>query len=398
MTASPIDDADPLCRMDARTLAEGFAQRAFSPVEVARAALARCEVVQARWNAFVLIAADAALAAARASEARWLRGEPLGPLDGVPTTIKDIVWVRGWPARYGSRTTPAQPAEDAPAVALLRAAGSVLLGLTTTPEFGWKALTDGPLSGITRNPWDGALTPGGSSGGAAVAAACGAGVLHLGTDGGGSIRVPAAFTGTVGHKPSFGRVPAYPASAFGTVAHLGPITRSVADATAMLDVLSARDLRDWYQSPVAYPRADAGPVPLRGLRLGVWDEPPCGTVLPEVTAHFAATCRQLEAAGATLEPVRLPPGDWLALFHTLWFAGAAARLRGVPEAERAAMDPGLLEIAAEGARLGATDLIAAHTTRANLGAAFDAMLAGVDAVVSPHRRRAALHRRLRSAP
>ena len=160
-----------------------------------RAALDRAEAVQSRFNAFTRIARPFAMAAARESEARWRSGTPNSAVDGIPTTIKDIVWVEGWPIRYGSQSTGEVPCgSDAPAVARLRAAGVTILGLTTTPEFGWKALTDGPLSGITRNPWNPAMTPGGSSGGAAVAAATGAGVFHLGTDGGGSIRVPSSFT------------------------------------------------------------------------------------------------------------------------------------------------------------------------------------------------------------
>jgi amidase/aspartyl-tRNA(Asn)/glutamyl-tRNA(Gln) amidotransferase subunit A len=380
---TPLDDADPLCRLDVAALGRLFAAGDASPVEVAQAALARAEAVQARFNAFTHIAHDEALEAARASEARWRRGAPLGPLDGVPTTIKDIVWVRGWTISYGSRTPPVHAETDAPAVALLRAAGAVLLGLTTTPEFGWKALTDGPLSGVTRNPWNPALTPGGSSGGAAVAAACGAGVLHLGTDGGGSIRVPAAFTGTVGHKPTFGRVPAYPASAFGTVAHLGPIARSVADASAMLQAMSGRDLRDWNQNPLPFPLVGGPPLALAGLRLGVWDSPAGGSVQPEVAAGFTAALRRLEGEGAILRPVALPAEDLLSLFHLHWFSGAANRLRAVPATARADIDPGFLEIAAEGSRYTAADLLDAHARRAAFGAAFDALLDSVDLVVSP---------------
>ena len=251
---TPLDDAPDLCRLGAATLARRYADRSCSPVEAAEAALARAAAIQQRFNPFSHLDPEGALAAARASEARWLAGSPLGPLDGVPVTIKDIVWVRGWTVRYGTRTSPGvNAAEDAPAVAQLRAAGAVLLGLTTTPEFGWKAVTDSVLTGVTRNPWDAARTTGGSSGGAAAACACGAGVLHLGTDGGGSIRIPAGFCGVVGHKPTFGRVPAYPASSFGTIAHLGAIARSVADAALMLQAMSGRDLRDWQQSPWPVP-------------------------------------------------------------------------------------------------------------------------------------------------
>jgi aspartyl-tRNA(Asn)/glutamyl-tRNA(Gln) amidotransferase subunit A len=169
----------------------------------------------------------------------------------MPATVKDLVLTKGWTARRGSRTTAGQPPaqQDSPASARLREAGAVLLGSTSTPEFGWKGVTDNPLGQIARNPWNPALTPGGSSGGAAVAAALGMGALHVGTDGGGSIRIPSALSGIVGLKPTFGRVPAWPLSPFGTVAHVGPMTRTVADAALMLSVLSRPDLRDWQALP-----------------------------------------------------------------------------------------------------------------------------------------------------
>ena len=189
-----------------------YRRRTLSPVEVAKACLERI----GRWNdtvhAFCLIDEEGALAAAQASESRWLKGEPCGLVDGVPATIKDLVLTRGWTLRRGSHTTAEHPpaVADAPATARLREGGAVLLGSTTTPEFGWKAVTDNPLGHIARNPWNIAMTPGGSSGGAAVAATLGMGALHIGTDGGGSIRIPAGFCGIVGLKPTFGRVPLGP--------------------------------------------------------------------------------------------------------------------------------------------------------------------------------------------
>ena len=155
------------------------------------------------------------------------RARPWGSLDGVPVLIKDLLLVKGWPTLRGSKTVSRDQAwdQDAPSVARLREAGCVFLGATTTPEFGWKGVTDSPLTGITRNPWDLTKTPGGSSGGSAAAVAAGYAPLSLGTDGGGSIRIPAGFSGIYGLKPSFGRVPAYPLSPFGTVAHVGPMTR-----------------------------------------------------------------------------------------------------------------------------------------------------------------------------
>ena len=381
----PLADADDLCRLTATALIQLYAKGDASPVEVTRAVLARAEVVQSRFNAFVRLEHEAALAAAALSEQRWQEGKPLGPLDGIPTTIKDIVWVKGGMASYGSRAPATASVEDAPSVALLRAAGAIFLGITTTPEFGWKALTDSPLTGLTRNPWNPDLTPGGSSGGAAVAAATGAGALHLGTDGGGSIRIPSAFTGIVGHKPTFSRVPAFPASAFGTVAHIGPMTRSVADAQLMLQVMSGRDLRDWYQNPLSFQAADTvPPADLKGLRLGVWNRPPAGLVDPAIAAAFGRVLARLEQAGAALEPVVLPAEeDLLRLFHLHWFSGAAARLAMLPASARADIDPGLLEIAAEGETISAVALIRAQNRRAAFGAAFDTLLAGYDAILSP---------------
>lgn len=381
----PLDDAPELCRLGAADLTRRYADRSLSPVEATQAALDRAAQIQPLFNAFSHLDPEGALAAARESEARWLAGAPRGPLDGVPTTIKDIVWVRGWTVRYGTRAVPGvQAAEDAPAVALLRDAGAVLLGLTTTPEFGWKALTDSALTGITRNPWDASRAAGGSSGGAAVAAACGAGVLHLGTDGGGSIRIPAGFCGVVGHKPTFGRVPAYPASPFGTVAHIGPIARSVADAALMLQAMSGRDLRDWHQSPWKLPPvAPLAPRSLHGLRVAVWETPPSGTVAPDVRATFGRALDRITNAGAVLTRVALPGSDLWELFSLHWHSGAAARLRNVPPASLPLVEPGLREIAAAGARLSAVELIEAQARRATFGAAFEQMLAAHDVLVSP---------------
>lgn len=380
----PLSDAPPLCRLSAAELAAGYRSRELSPVDVAVAALDRAEAINPAYNAFTFVDREGALAQAKASEARWSKGEPLSAIDGVPTTLKDIVWVDGWSVRYGSRTTGAKPfAEDAPSVGRLRAKGAVFIGQTTTPEFGWKAVTDSALAGVTRNPWNPDRTPGGSSGGAAVAAAVGAGVFHLGTDGGGSIRVPASFSGIVGLKPTFGRVPAYPGSAFGTVAHVGPMTRSVADAQTMLEAMSGRDLRDWAQG--AGDLGSLAPVDrvLKGARIGYWASPPCGAVDPAIAAAIDRAVRKLEALGAVVEPIHLPGSDHLDIFNTLWFSGLAARLHAVPLEQRRDVEPAILETAALGARLGAIDLVIAQSRRAEFGAAMDQLLTKYDFLVSP---------------
>src|SRR5690349_2865780 len=239
-----------LCALSATDLLDGYRKHQLSPVEVTRTVLERIEKLNPVLNAFNLVS-DRALDEAQASEARWQSGQPKGLLDGVPVSIKDILLTKGWPTLRGSKTVdPKGPwNDDAPATARLREHGAVLLGKTTTPEFGWKGVTDSPLTGITRNPWNSKKTPGGSSGGAVAAVAAGMGPLAVGTDGGGSIRIPCSFTGLFGLKPSFGRVPAWPLSPFGTVAHVGPIARSVADAALMLNVLALPDARDWHALP-----------------------------------------------------------------------------------------------------------------------------------------------------
>ena len=232
--------SDELATMSATELVSAYRRKTLSPVEATKAAYDAIHALNDKVNAFCFLDEEGALASARASEARWHAGRPQGLVDGVPTSVKDLILAKGWPTLRGS--TLVQPdqdwAEDAPSVARLKAHGAVLLGKTTTPEFGWKGVTDSKLTGITRNPWNLERTPGGSSGGAAVAAACGMGALHIGTDGGGSIRIPAGFTGIYGLKASYGRVPAYPPSPFNAVAHVGPMTRTVADCALMLNVLS----------------------------------------------------------------------------------------------------------------------------------------------------------------
>jgi aspartyl-tRNA(Asn)/glutamyl-tRNA(Gln) amidotransferase subunit A len=217
-----------------------------SPVELTAVLLARIESENPRVNAFCLITAEAARVAAHEAEIAVMKGEPLGALHGVPMSIKDVLYTRGWRTTGGSRLyADLIPEEDNVAVARLRAAGAVLLGKTATSELGHKGLTDSPMFGITLNPWNLGCTPGGSSGGAAAAVASGLGPIALGTDGGGSVRVPAAFCGLVGFKPSFGRVPQAPGfPGWEHIGTTGPITRTVRDAAAVLDVIAGGDDRD----------------------------------------------------------------------------------------------------------------------------------------------------------
>ena len=236
--------SDPT-RLSAAALVEAYARGTLSPREAVRACLDRIAEQEPTLNAMVLVDEDGAERAAAESEIRWRAGRPLGALDGVPATVKDLVDLAGFPTRRGSHVTDAAPVtQDAPAVIGLKAAGAVILGKTTTTEFGWKSPGDCPLNGVTRNPWNTAMTPGGSSSGAGAACAAGYGPLHIGTDAGGSIRIPASWCGIVGLKPSFGRVPQWPLGAFAQVAVAGPMTRTVADAALMLDAIGRFDWRD----------------------------------------------------------------------------------------------------------------------------------------------------------
>jgi aspartyl-tRNA(Asn)/glutamyl-tRNA(Gln) amidotransferase subunit A len=361
---------DDVAYLSAVTLLDLYRRKALSPVEATRLILDRLDTLQPKLNAFCIVDRDGALAAARASEEHWLRGEAAGRLDGVPVTIKDLILMRGFPTLRGSRLVERGQdwSEDAPATARLREAGAVIIGKTTTPEFGWKALGDSPLTGITRNPWDLSRTPGGSSAGAAAACAAGIAPLHVGSDGAGSIRIPAAFTGVFGLKPSFGRVPAHPPSPMGLLAHLGPITRTVADAALMLTVLSAPDHRDPYALPPESKNYLEGlQAGVRGWRIAYSPTLGYAKVDREIAAAAAEAARCFEALGAIVEEVdAIFPSPRDALF-TLWAAGAAKLLAGFPADRRGLVDPGLVVTAAAGERISAVDYLGADLVRTALG-------------------------------
>lgn len=362
---------DDVFTLSATQLLHAYRTRQLSPLEVTRGVLARIAQCEPQVNAFTLVDESTALEAARASEARWQRGQPMGLLDGVPTTIKDLILTQGWPTRRGSLSVDPQGPweEDAPVTARLREHGAILIGKTTTPEYGWKGVTDSPLSGITRNPWNTDMTPGGSSGGAAVAAALGMGALHIGTDGGGSIRIPAGFTGIVGLKPSFGRVPAYPLSPFGTVSHVGPMTRSVADAALMLTVLAEADPRDWHALPPDGRDYRIGLEDgIAGLRVAYSrDLGFAGVVDPEVATLVDAAVATLASLGAWVEPVELDLRGARDVFDHHWYCGAATALATLEASHREAMDPGLQAVAEAGTNIPLMDYLAAVQRRGQLG-------------------------------
>jgi len=375
-----------ITRLSATELLGLYRRRELSPVEATRAVLARIDAQNPATNAFCLVREDEALASARRSERRWQAGEPAGLLDGVPTSVKDLLLTGGWPTLRGSLTIdPAGPwTVDAPAVARLRDHGAVIVGKTTTPEFGWKGVTDSPLTGVTRNPWDPAKTTGGSSGGAAAAVASGMGPLALGTDGGGSIRIPASFCGIVGLKPTHGRVPVYPPSTFGTLSHVGPMARTVADAALLLDAIGAPDIADPLaldqQSP-ASAALDAGAV--SGLRVAYSPALGYAEVDPEVARAVRGAVTALERRGARV--THADPGfpSPLATFDVLWYAGAAKVVGDIPADRRHLIDPGLAEIAEQGRRYSAVDYLQALRERSELGIAMGAFHQAHDLLVLP---------------
>ncbi len=384
-------NATDLTQRPAHELLQLYRSGQASPVEVTQAVLARIERLNPQINAFCVVDPDAALASARASEARWQAhrssGAPVGELEGVPTTIKDLILTRGWPTLRGSRTIDPQQAwdVDAPATARLREAGAVLLGKTTTPEFGCKGETNSPATGITRNPWNTAHTPGGSSGGAAAAVAAGLGPLAVGTDGAGSVRIPAAFCGNVGLKPSFGRVPAYPLSPFGSVAHLGPHTMSVRDAALMMNVLKKPDARDWTSLPPESTDYTVGLEDgIRGLRIAY--SPTLGyarNVHPEITAAVDAGVRQLQALGAHVEQVDPGFDDPLDITTGLWFLGAHTVWSGLTPEQQAVTDPDFRAEAALGAQLSAAQVQQLNLRRGALGSHMRQFMQRYDLLVTP---------------
>jgi aspartyl-tRNA(Asn)/glutamyl-tRNA(Gln) amidotransferase subunit A len=333
-----------------------------SPVELTERILARIETVNPRLNAFCLVAADVARRAAREAEIAVMKGEPLGALIGVPVSIKDVIFTRGLRTTGGSRLFAEMvPEEDAVAVARLRAAGAVVLGKTNTSEFGHKAVTECPLFGVTRNPWDLRLTPGGSSGGAAAAVAAGLGPVGLGTDGGGSLRIPAAFCAVYGFKPSWGRVPQHPTfPGWNLLGCTGPITRTVRDAALVLDVIAGGDDRDRFSLP-----REAGSYltacweDIKGFHVAWTPDLGYAAVDPALQALAEAAAAEFESLGCHVEVVN--PG-WESVeeaFGTLVAAQFYAHWSDRLPAAEALLDPTLVKFLRRGGAVSARQYLLA---------------------------------------
>jgi aspartyl-tRNA(Asn)/glutamyl-tRNA(Gln) amidotransferase subunit A len=367
-------------------MAAAIRARQLSPLELVDALLGRIDQLNPALNAYCTLTEEAARQAARAAEAAVLRGDDLGPLHGVPVSIKDLLFTSQVRTMRGSRIYEQfVPDQDAPSVAQLKASGAILLGKTTTPEFGWKGATDSPLTGVSRNPWDLARSCGGSSGGAAAAVAAGMGPLAVGTDGAGSIRIPASFCGIVGLKPSRGRVAVYPPSAVGFLSHAGPMTRTVRDAALMLQVMAGPDERDLGSLP-----ADTAEYLLacergaRGLRVAWSADLGYAPVEPEI-AQICASAAEVFARELGCVVEEAAPGfrDPVQSLQILWASGLAAALGPYLPQWADQMDPGLVELIRSAEPLSAADYAAAVMERDAVWDRMQQFFARYDLLLTP---------------
>lgn len=370
--------------LDAARLVAGYADGSLSPVEVLSAVLDRLAAVDGRINAFRETDAEAALLAARQAERRWRDRAPLGPLDGVPVSVKDLTPVAGMATLFGSRSVDpkALSGVDAPAVARLREAGAVLFGKTTTSEFGFKIVTECSLTGSTRNPWRLSHHAGGSSGGAGAAVAAGIGPLALASDGGGSIRIPAAWCGVVGFKPSYKRVPTAGGEGAGSLATLGPIARTVADAARMLTVIAQGCREDWQGMESCGTDFAAGLAEgVRGLRIAFSRDLGIVDLAPGIAAPVEAAVRILADLGAEVEEIEVPAmADYLeqGIHGTQWLVRMARLVAELPPERRELLDPDYRALAAIGAGIPTQALVAAQAGRERLGAEMHRLLLRYD--------------------
>lgn len=390
----PAQDAE-LRFMPALRAAALMRQRKLSPVEYVETLLAAIAREQPRLNAFATVTAEAARAAARAAEARLMKGEAQGPLFGVPVHIKDQIDTAGVRTTHGSAIFADNvPARDDIIVTRLAAAGTISLGKTTMPEFGHKGLTDGPSFGTTRNPWNLERTTGGSSGGAGAAVAAGLGAIGIGTDGAGSVRLPAACCGLVGHKPTLGAVPWEAASdAFGNNVYAGPMTRTVADAAAMHAIIAGPSPRDPQSLPgVETLRLTPALVgdDLSALRVGYIERMANPRVAADVVANTRASLAALAGYGAEVEEVTQEV-DWIEFEGRVLFQGnfAVAMAKHLPQ-WRERMDPSLLAFMERGGKFTLAEFREAQYARTRLFRTIQGLFERYDLLVSPALSRSAI--------
>jgi aspartyl-tRNA(Asn)/glutamyl-tRNA(Gln) amidotransferase subunit A len=358
-----------LARLSAASLVELFRSKKLSPVDALKQIHQHVLDQNQFVNAFVVYDPDEAFKRAKASEDRWFRGAALGPLDGIAVTLKDLLLVAGWPTLKGSRAIEPEGEwnEDSPAAKQLKAAGALITGKTTTSEFGWIALTENLATGVTRSPWDLSRTPGGSSGGAAVATALGFGPVHISTDGGGSTRLPSAVSGIFGIKPTFGRAPGYPSAHSGSMFHIGCMARNVTDAVSLLDAVSGRDARDWMAMPAVTPIKDLIASDIRGLRIAFSPNLGFVSVDPEVAKLVEAAAERFRSLGAIVELIDPGFGDPADFRRTLMDAAIAKLLSDIPVERHALIEPGFVASGERGKQIAAVEYVRAMEAREALG-------------------------------
>ncbi len=359
---------DEICYQPATELAARIRRREISPVEVVDAFLARIDRINPILNAYCTVTADLARAGARRIDAAIQRGESVGPLAGVPVSIKDLLITNGVRTTRGSLLfADAVPTEDAPVVERLAAAGAISLGKTNTPEFGWKGVTDNRLFGITRNPWNLERTPGGSSGGAGAAVAAGLGPLAIGTDGGGSIRIPSSFCGIFGLKPTYGLVPAYPPSWAEALAHTGPMTRTVRDAALMLNVIAGHDRRDRNSFPIGAVDYLAGiDSGIRGSRVAWSPNLDYATVDSVVLAACERAARRFEELAGAVETASPGFADVGRPWELLFYGAIGGAIAALPAGWEDRTDPGLARLVQRARSWTAFEHAQAFLTRAQV--------------------------------
>ena len=371
--------------LSAARLRAAYATGETTPVDVLEAVLERIaqdrtRPAEQRINAFTHVDEHGARDAARRSARRWQAGEPLGPGDGIPVALKDIVLAEGWPSWKGSATQQASfAAADSPIAARLRAAGAVFVGSTTLPEFGCKGVTDSRRHGVTRNPLDARLTAGGSSGGSAAALAGSMACWAVGSDGGGSIRIPAAFTATCGLKPTHGAVPYWPPSPSALLSHAGPMATTMADLSELFELIAGADRRDPMSVDLPH---DTGPGD-RPLRVAVWSGAPGTSAATAASVEHALDCWAASGAVQVEHLHRPPHAPCLETFEALWLGAAALMLSWVPEADRELLDPFFRAGAERGAARSAVDIAAALAARSQLAIELEVLLGEIDLLVTP---------------
>ena len=356
---------DELCFLSATEMASAVRDKSVSAVELTDAVLARIDRLNPQLNAYCTLMADSAREAALQADRKLVSGEQVGVLHGVPISIKDNIFVKDSRTTFGSKLHENEiTAEDAPLIERLRRAGAIIVGRTNSPEFGWKGVTDNLVYGTTRNPWNLELTPGGSSGGGSAAVAAGLGPIGIGTDGGGSLRIPASFCGLVGLKTSYGRVATWPGVSVGSLRHVGGMTRTVTDSALLLNVIAGPDDRD----PESLPAEDVDYVEelgrgIEGLRLAYSPDMGFATVDPEVARLCVHSAERLADAGAVVERVELGWTDPYDCWRVFFYGASAARLGRIVEQQGDLLDPGLRACVEQAIQLTGLDYSDALTKR-----------------------------------